>query len=178
MPLQISASEFLDFDGKKVVKKKAIQPANPSERPQFSLHVGAAPLYQNTLVTPAAGREMIREYFKDIWNESTKQGEIIGVDFDKQTLQLILSQNNCAAIRFIFCKFQGETTLVGFGTDDAGKLLGEEMFKPSAAKGDPSVLGGEQGHKTTLGEFKKAVGEPLAPDFGKLADTYISQSLR
>lgn len=173
MSLKIVATSFITLDA----QNRAVKTSTAQE---FSLHVEVPPVSQNTMVTPWAAREMIREFFVDIWDDAHKQNEPIGVAFDKQTLNLILAQNGCEGIRFSFCKFEGAKTLVAFGTNKDGKFIGEPMFKKDFAKNTVEVPppGSEQGHKTTLKEFKETIGEELYPNFDKITDEFIFKGLR
>lgn len=133
----------------------------------------------NTFVTPWACREMIYKKFESIWEDAARQNDLVGVEFDRQSLMLILAQNGCEGIRFSFCTYNGHTTLVAFGIENTGKLIAEEMFKGDFIAGDKKpVPGSEEGHGLTLAEFKKLIGADKAdftPDFDKITDQFFDK---
>ncbi len=142
--------------------------------------------FTNTLVTPWASSQMIKDQFINIWQDPNRQNEKIAVEFDKKTLLLLLSQNGCEGLRFSFCKFNDDITLVANGIDATGKLIAEEMFKdgykPNTST--PPPLGAEEGHGITLKDFKATI-QKLFPQIDenfsfsdKFIDTYWSKSLQ
>ncbi|GAA4339428.1 hypothetical protein GCM10023184_36530 [Flaviaesturariibacter amylovorans] len=133
---------------------------------------------QTTYVTPWAAREMIQDLLKADWDNEEKGDKIIAVEFDKQALLQILSQNGCEGIRFSLCRFNERDTLVAFGISGDGTLIGEEMFLesfvPASAAPPP---GSEQGHGITLRAFKEKLarksGEGFTGNPGDVTDMLI-----
>lgn len=139
--------------------------ASKGNKQNFSLDINSPNINQNTLVTPWGGKEMIKELFASVWNDPAHDEDILAVEFDRQTLMLILSQNGCEGIRFSFCKFNNKTTLVAFGVEQSGKLIGEEMFKEDYNSKTPLLdppPGSEQGHGITIKEFKTKIENKAA----------------
>jgi hypothetical protein len=166
MPLKIATPVFITLNAAGEVERRM-------SNEEFSLFEEPKTVQQNTLVTPWAGREMIKALFRTIWDDPTKQNEPIAVDFDRQSLALTLSQNGCEGLRFFFCEFGGRKTLVAFGIKSDGKLIGEPMFRlgfdPTSE--DP-VVGFEQGHGITLGEFKDTIGDDNR-DFDNISEQFL-----
>lgn len=156
--------------------------ASKGLKQDFSLDLNQPVTVQNTLVTPWAGKEMIKEMFANIWESPEHDNDTLAVEFDRQSLMLILSQNGCEGIRFNFCKFNKKTTLVAFGIDKDSKLIGEEMFKE---KFDTKIMGGdpppgsEEGHGITKRQFRELISErENNKNISDITDHFFSLSLK
>lgn len=148
----------------------------------FSLDIKPTNIKQNTLVTPWGGKEMIKDLFASVWKNPAHDDDVLAVEFDRQTLMLILSQNGCEGIRFSFCQFNNKKTLVAFGIEQSGKLIAEDMFKEDFDRTSPLAEpppGSEQGHGITLKEFKTII-EEKAPNntLSEITDQFFGLSLK
>lgn len=177
MPKKLTTDTFISTNA---ANKPERTNASKGIKQSFNLDINSPISIQNTLVTPWGGKEMIKELFKDVWEKPEHDNDTLAVEFDRQTLMLILSQNGCEGIRFSFCKFDGKTTLVAFGIEQSGRLIGEEMFKDNynnvAAEPPP---GSEQGHGITKKEFRDVIeAENIGITPGELSDKFFSYTFK
>jgi hypothetical protein len=180
MSKKLTTDTFISTNGQNRPERTE---ASKGELQSFNLDFNSPATSQNTLVTPWGGRQMIKELFSNILEDVAHENDTLAVEFDRQTLMLILSQNGCEGIRFSFCKFNGTTTLVAFGIEETGKLIGEDMFKEGfdpASEPKGAILGGEEGHGITIKEFKEEIRKrnEHKPDLEKITDQFFGFSFK
>ncbi len=177
MPKKITTDTFISLNGSGSPERTD---ASKGIKQNFSLDINSPTTNQNTLVTPWGGKEMIKELFASVWNDPAHDEDILAVEFDRQTLMLILSQNGCEGIRFSFCKFNNKTTLVAFGIEQSGKLIAEQMFKEDFDRTTPLFdppPGSEQGHGITIKEFKTIIENKAAnKSISEITDQFFGLS--
>lgn len=159
-PSRIRIQGAFDFDG-----KDFMQPANGVE---YSFESSGPSYYGNTF-TPRACAELIYQKVKTDLTEIKKGADpILAIEFGRDSLFRILSQEGCEAIRFTFCKTlddQGkiseEESLVAMGLDSTGQLLKPNFYKEknsTTINGMTPPLAEEKGNKVRTSVIIKNMG--------------------
>lgn len=149
MPNKISA---LDYD----TQSKTLKPVEIS----FSKSAVSPTSFGETVTTKAC-REMIKNKFEaEIADLPANADKVYAVEFGREAILEILSQEGCEAIRFAFCKLDKgegflEDSIVAIGIKSNQRPIKEEYFTENFAGNfliDPPMVK-ERGNGKRLSEF-------------------------